>query len=191
MPQSLTRVPAGGLSRWLTIIASALLWIAVATPANATVVVPTDFAEMVTQSQVIVHGTVVDVRSQLTGGRRTIESVVTVAVLDSLKGGPVRTVMFRVPGGQVGRYRRVMVGAPEFAEGDEVVLFLRGHAPAMPMPFGLNQGVYRVSRRGGPATVAPLITDSPGRIVRGDPARRPLAIDTFARAVRDIDGRSR
>ncbi len=49
-----------------------------------------------------------------------------------------------------------MVGAPQCARGDEVVLFLKGSAPAVPMPFGLTQGVYRVNRdAAGRAMVTP------------------------------------
>ena len=81
-----------------------------------------------------------------------------------------------------------MVGAPEFTSGDEVVLFLSGRAPAVPMPYGLNQGVYRVARDRGQTMVMPLVTEQAGRIVRGDPARRPLAIDAFARQVRALVG---
>ncbi len=156
-----------------------------ASPALATVVVPAEFGEMVNESQTIVHGRVVDVRAQLTGGRRTIESIVTVAILESLKGDAARTISFRVPNGQVGRYRRVMVGAPEFTAGDEVVLFLKGRPPVLPMPYGLTQGVYRVARApDGRAVVRPLVADGPGRVVRGDPARRPLAIEAFTERIR-------
>ena len=112
------------------------------------VVVPAEFSEMVTASDLVVHGRVVAIRPQIVGDRRTIETVITVAVVDALKGQPGETVYFRVPGGQVGRYRRVMVGAPEFVEGEEVVLFLKGRAPGVPFPFGLSQGVYRVVRGG-------------------------------------------
>jgi hypothetical protein len=162
----------------------ALLCAFIASPALATTIAPADFTAMVAGSHVIVHGTILDVRAQAGGGRRTIETFVTVAVATPLKGESADTVVFRVPGGQVGRYRRVMVGAPEFAVGEEVVLFLSGRAPAMPMPFGLNQGVYRVTRGGAGAMVAPLVTEASGRIVRGDPARRPMALDAFAREVR-------
>ena len=157
-----------------------------ATPALAMVVLPADFSEMVTSSELVVHARVVDVRPQMSGDRRTIETMVTVTVLDSLKGDPGATVYFRVPGGQVGRYRRVMVGAPEFASGDEVVLFLRGRAPAVPMPFGLSQGVYRVARKsdGRAMVTPPVVSDSVGRVVRGDPARRPLELSAFEREVR-------
>jgi hypothetical protein len=96
-------------------------------------------------------------------------------------------VSFRVPGGEVGRYRRVIVGAPRFVRGDEVVLFLKGSAPALPVPFGLGQGVYRVVRAGdGGVTVAPLVNSEPGRLQRGDPARRPLSLTDFAARVRAL-----
>ena len=100
----------------------------------------------------IVHGRVVDVRSYETAGRKTIESLVTVA---GRRGDqrPARSDgrHFKLPGGQVGRYRRVMVGAPQFTPGDEVVLFLKGSPPAVPMPFGLTQGVYQSERVMPPA----------------------------------------
>jgi len=125
-----------------------ILVLAVTSPAFATVLVPADFSTIVNEAGVIVHGRVTGVRSALTGPGRTIESFVTVDVIASLKGDPGGTVTFRVPNGQVGRYRRILVGAPEFAEGEEVVLFLRGRAPAMPTLVGLSQGVYRVRRAG-------------------------------------------
>ena len=166
---------------------SVSLWFVIASAAvDATVMIPAEFTEMVNGSQVIVHGVVTRVDARMVGDRRTIETVVTVQVLDALKGAVEATAAFRVPGGEVGRYRRVMVGAPIFREGDEVVVFLAGRPPAMPMPFGLNQGVYRVARAAGRATVAPLVIDGQARVVRGDPARRPLAVDAFAASVRAI-----
>ncbi len=157
-------------------------------PAGATVILPADFTEMVAASAVVVRGEVVDVRGQLTGDRRTIESLITLRVDDALKGRPGTTVVFRVPGGQVGRYRRVMIGAPVFAPGDAVIVFLRGDAPAIPAPYGLSQGVYRVARdAAGRLLVAPPDT-APGlaaaRVVRGDPARAPIPADVFAAHVR-------
>lgn len=169
-----------------------LLCLFPAGPAGATLIVPADFAGMVAESQLIVHGRIVDVRGVLAGSRRTIESVVTVEVIEPLKGQPGRDIVFRVPGGTVGRYRRVFVGAPTFTAGDEVVLFLKGQPPGMPMPFGLSQGVYRVSR----VTGSPVVTPAPevagvAGAVRGDPVRRPLALAEFARQVRTAGGSAR
>ena len=86
---------------------------------SAMVVVPAAFNEMAAASETIVHGRVVNVQSYQTAGRRTIETLVTVQVVDTIKGQPLATAYFRLPGGQVGRYRRVMVGAPECQRGDE------------------------------------------------------------------------
>jgi hypothetical protein len=155
---------------------------------SAMVVVPAEFSAMVTTSDLVVHGRVVGTRAQLVGDRRTIETVVTLAVVDAIKGQPGETVYFRVPGGQVGRYRRVMVGAPEFTSGDEVVLFLKGRAPGVPFPFGLSQGVYRVVRDAGGRSLVtpPVISEAAGRVVRGDVSRRPVELAAFTRSVRAI-----
>jgi hypothetical protein len=169
----------------------ALLVIICAHPASATVLLPADFTTIVTGSPIIVHGRVADVRSFVSGPRRTIESVVTLSVIDTLKGTPARTVLFRVPNGQVGRYRRVVVGAPEFEQGDEVVVFLQAHAPSIPTLFGLSQGVYRVVRD---ASAQAIVTPPPvmargvsaERVVRGDPVRRPMPMAAFAREVRSV-----
>jgi hypothetical protein len=154
---------------------------------EAMVLVPAEFGEMVAASQAVVHGRVVAVQPYDTAGRRTIESLVTLQVIDALKGDPGPTAYFRVPGGTIGRYRRVMVGAPSFAPGDEVVLFLKGRPPAVPLPFGLTQGVYRVTRGAdGRGAVTPLVSAGPGRLGRGDPARRPLELGAFQELVRGL-----
>lgn len=183
--------------RWALRIAHCALLLVIASPhLTATVLLPAGFEEVVDGSQLIVHGRVLDVRPQETAGRRTIESLITLSVAESLKGQPGPTIVFRVPGGRIGRYGRVMMGAPVFVQGDEVVVFLRGRAPMVPMPFGLSQGVYRVVRNdSGQAIVLPPPLMARGvsaeRIVRGDPARRPLSIDAFSREVRAVAGRAR
>ena len=156
-------------------------------PAGATVVLPADFATVVNGADVIVSGRVVDVRSRLTD-TRAIESFVTVVVSETVKGAPSQTVTFRVPNGTVGRYRRITVGAPEFVEGDRVVLFLRARAPKVPTLFGLSQGVYRVASTESGDMVLPAPVMARGvaaeRVVRGDPARKALPLDDFLRQVR-------
>jgi uncharacterized iron-regulated protein len=143
--------------------------------AYATVVLAADLQTAVAESSVIVHGRVVDVRSAVTAPPHGIDTFVTVAVVDALKGTPGSHVTFRVPYGQVGRYRRIVVGAPEFVEGDEVVVFLRGRVPAIPVVFGLNQGVFRVARLAGEPVV-----------MRGSATRPVLPLETFAREIETI-----
>lgn len=184
--------------RILPFIPLTLLLLFHGTPASATVYLPADFAEMVTLSTFIVHGRVVDVRSETTSDRRGIVTLVTVDVTQPLKGTPGESVTFLVPGGQVGPYERVVVGAPRFDRGDEIVLFLSSRGPSIPYVFGLSQGVYRVSRATGRALVVPPATFArpgesipAGRLVRGDPARRALPLDEFAREVRLVTERAR
>jgi hypothetical protein len=156
-------------------------------PAIATVVLPADFATVVNGADVIVSGRVVDVRSGLTE-RRSIESLVTVAISETVKGATGGTITFRVPNGTVGRYRRITLGAPEFVEGDRVVLFLRSRAPSIPTLFGLSQGVYRIGSTDGGEMVLPAPVMARGvaaeRVVRGDPTRKPVPLATFLGMVR-------
>lgn len=157
---------------------------------HATTIVPAEFREIVAGSQVIVYGRVSETRAILVDGRRRIDTIVTVDVGSYLKGGPGETVTFRVPGGTVGRYRSIMVGAPEFRAGEEVVLFLQAAGPAIPHVFGLGQGVYRVrvdERSGEKVVIPPALiarSDAPEPVTRGAAARRPVALDQFAAQVR-------
>jgi len=112
--------------------------------ARATVLVPVELPELTSDAAVVVRGTVVATEARWLDGRRGIETIVTLAAGDYLKGNLGRSPTFRVPGGQIGPYRSIMVGAPVFREGDDVVLFLSASGAAEPHIVGFNQGVYRV-----------------------------------------------
>jgi hypothetical protein len=154
------------------------------------VLLPADFKELVTGSQVIVRGRIVDIRAEWMDGRRRIDTLVTLEADQYLKGDFGRSVTFRVPGGELGRYRTILVGAPTFREGDEVVLFLNARGPSVPYLFGLGQGVFRiVSDASGRRMVTPpaLEAETPqgGRVVRGAVTRKPVTIDAFGEQVRE------
>jgi hypothetical protein len=157
---------------------------------RATVLIPADFREIVAGSQVIVYGRVTAMRAEWSDDRSRIDTLVTVMAGSYLKGGPGSTVTFRVPGGQIGRYRNVMIGAPQFQAGEEAVLFLSASGPSIAHIFGLSQGLYRVkvdSRTGRRMVVPPVLTadsDAAQTIVRGDRNRRQLSLDEFAATVR-------
>ena len=154
-------------------------------PASATVLAPIEFRELVTSSPVIVHGTVVDVRSEWVDGRRAVETFVTVQAGDYLKGDMGTRLTFKVPGGQLGRYRTVFVGAPTFQAGDEVVV-------SYPFIVGLSQGLFRVvsdASSGRRLVTPPAVVAKPGvdeRVTRGDVSRRPVPIDDFRALVRQM-----
>jgi hypothetical protein len=157
---------------------------------SATVLVPAEFREIVSGSQIIVYGRVSDVHAEWTDDRHQIETIVTLDAATYLKGGPGDVVTFKVPGGQIGRYKNVMVGAPEFHAGEEAVLFLSAQGPSVAHVFGLNQGVFRVrvdTRTGGRLVVPPALMAAgaaPEPVTRGAVDRRPLALDSFAATVR-------
>jgi hypothetical protein len=174
-----------------------LLLLLTAAVGRATVLLPADFREIVAGSQIIVYGRVADVRAEWAPERRGIDTVVTFEAATYLKGGPAGTVTFRVPGGQIGRYKNVLVGAPTFEPGDEAVLFLTASGPSIAHVFGLNQGVYRVRtdpQSGRRVVVIPPLMargDAPERVTRGDVTRKPLELGAFAGQVLAVMGGAR
>jgi hypothetical protein len=157
---------------------------------EATVLLPAEFRQVVSGSQIIAYGRVVEVTPEWADGRKRIDSLVTFEVGTYLKGNSDQTITFRVPGGQLGAYRSVMIGAPVFAPGDEAVLFfaVRGSRPHI---FGLNQGVFRVrlDSTTGRRMVHPALLargDAPELVIRGAAERRPEALESFAARVRAV-----
>lgn len=163
-----------------------------ARPAGATVVMPATLDELAAGAVAIVHGRVADVQARWEPGRRRIESFVAIEVTDYLKGNLGSIVIIRVPGGELGPFRSVIVGAPTFASGDEVILFVGASGPSYPYILGLNQGVFRVvtttARRVSMVVPPPLVSlfTAPARLVRGDPRRRPIALEQFVSQVRAL-----
>ena len=165
-----------------------------AVPASATVVIPAALGELSREALMIARGRVVALDARWTDDRRRVETVVTLEAESYLKGafGPV--LQFRIPGGRLGRYRSVLVGAPEFVIGQRVVVFLGARGPAVPFVLGLGQGVFRVvPGAGGWIVTPPTLPAAGGRagLVRGDPARRPLPLADFERQVRALAGAAR
>ena len=163
-----------------------------ATNLRATVLVPTDLGDLARDARVIARGEVVAVESQWTEDRRTIETVVTLATETYLKGQLGQTLQFRVPGGTLGRLRSVVIGAPRFATGQRVIVFLGTAGPQIPHVLGLNQGVYRIDlSTAGDALVTPppIMPGVTGPIVRGAASRVPAPLASFERDVRALAAR--
>jgi hypothetical protein len=155
------------------------------------VLLPAEFREIVGDSQIIAYGRVVDAVAELSEDRKRIETIITFEVETYLKGGPGQTLTFRVPGGQVGRYRSITVGAPVFETGTEAVLFLRRRDGGLPYVFGLNQGVFRVQRDERTArrmVMPPLVArrETAERVTRGAVSRQPMALEAFGAEVRAV-----
>jgi hypothetical protein len=163
---------------------------------QGTTIVPVDLRELTRSAGAIVRGRVSDTNVQWTADRRSIETVVTLETEATLKGSLSAPVRFSVPGGTLGRYRRILVGAPELVVGDRVVVFLAVSGPTMPYLVGFGQGVFRVqadSSRALVVTPPPLAPSPTGAVavVRGDPVRRPVPLQEFERQIRQFTGTTR
>jgi hypothetical protein len=167
-----------------------------ASTVGATLLVPADLRELSRSARAIVRGRVAALDARWTDDRRTIETLVTIEPEASIKGMLGQPVQFIVPGGMLGRYRSVVVGAPQFVVGRRVIVFLSWHGPSYPYVVGLSQGVFRIEAAldGTPIVVPPPIIAPPEgstRIVRGDASRRPLPVVEFEQRVRTFAGEAR
>jgi hypothetical protein len=174
------------------LILALLVLLAPCRPAAATVLVSADLSELSHEARVIARGVVLATDVQWTGDWRSIETLVTLHTEAALKGSPGTLLRFRVPGGQVGRYLRYVVGAPRLVVGQRVVVFLGGPGTGDPYILGLGQGLFRiVAGTEGPAVApppTPSVNGAAQPLVRGDPARRSMPLDEFERRVRALAG---
>lgn len=176
------------------LLAAAILATAAAAgTARATTLAPIDFNELAVSAQTVVYARVTAITPVLTDQHR-IESIITAEAIGYIKGQLGRTVSFRIPGGQIGAFRSVMVGAPTFAEGDQVVLFLTSRGPSLPYLVGFSQGVYRVvpdARTGVRMVIPPpaVNTGVTATVVRG--AAAPITLDAFTARVHELNGGAR
>jgi hypothetical protein len=132
------------------------------------------------------------VDARWTPERRGIETVVTLDAETYLKGGLGESVQFVTAGGELGRFQNIVVGAPRFVKGERIVVFLGARGPSVPFILGFNQGVFRVAGdREALVSPPPVLPTTGGRIVRGDPSRRPMPLPEFERTVRELAGARR
>ena len=172
------RHPHRGLS------ALAVLLLALTFPRflDASVVIPATLDELAGEADLIVHARVARVDTRQAPGTLRVERVVTLAVVRALKGSPGEALELVLPGGTFGRYRTVVPGVPEIAEGEEAVLFLRPSTTGATHLVGFSQGFLRV--RIDPSTgqrmvAAPVMSEIVGPVVRGATDRGPQPLATI------------
>jgi hypothetical protein len=104
--------------------ALALGLVLAALPAAAAVFRTTTVEEATRTSDAVVRGRVEKRTSRLSKDGTTIVTDVVVSVASAWKGDPGARVTVTIPGGEVGDQGVWVDGAPTFADGEEVVLFL-------------------------------------------------------------------
>lgn len=120
--------------------------LAVSTPAWATLMLAADLETLARRSDAIVRGKAVRSVSVATADGQQIQTITTVRVAASLKGGVGETVEVRTPGGTLGDLEQRVAGAPEFEEGQEVVVFLHRASERHFAVEGLGLGKFDVIR---------------------------------------------
>ena len=116
-------------------------------------------------------------------------TAVTVSVTETLKGSADRAVTFRVHGGELGRYRQLVIGSPTFVVGDDAYLFLKRAPDGLLWTVGMGAGVYKISAMSGPLVVNPPVvagvTATTGaQVARGDSRRKPMGIGDLSGVVK-------
>ena len=129
----------------LTVLA--LLVHALAGLASAVSPVPKTFAQLVSEAELIVVGTVTRVDGvRLPEGLIVSDVALTVLRVAKATEPTPPTVVLRVLGGQVGDAALQVPGAPQFRPGETYLLFVRGNLREI-FPFvGVQQGVFSVRR---------------------------------------------
>ena len=113
-------------------------------PLAALVHGPGDVASLTAAADLVVHGQVVRRTSAFGSGGGQIFTTVVVRTLATWKGEPLAELSVLVPGGAVGELSQTSPGAPEFQDGEEVVLFLHFRAANVYSVERLSLGKFAV-----------------------------------------------
>lgn len=120
--------------------ASAPATLSVDLAGGAPILAPMTLEQLARDADRILVGTVVLTESAWNADRTAIFTTVRLRVDEAVKGAKPREVALRVEGGQVGDIAQAVSGGVSFAEGQQVVLFLKGASV-----LGGPQGVYAVA----------------------------------------------
>ena len=142
------------LKRWMiaNLFAGALF---IASSAQATVAKALSFDELFKQSDLVVHGWVIDQWVDAPDGLPgMIYTHTIIEVASAFKGYADHQIELRQIGGQLGQHSVRLSGTPHFKLGSEVVVFAgRDNEKSPFVSVGLAQGVFHVDRKGANLTV--------------------------------------
>ncbi|HEX8619675.1 MAG TPA: hypothetical protein VF911_18990 [Thermoanaerobaculia bacterium] len=155
--------------------------------AEATISRAMEFDEKVGNAEAIVIGKVVSQESRWDAAHKRILTYSTFEVEKTLKGQQAARRTIVTPGGVVGTTAQEYVGVPQFAVGDEHVVFVR-NTSAGPTVLYFDQGAYRVARaERGERIVQPLVSSA----VLVDTQRGIAVAPEHPRSLRDFEARVR
>lgn len=136
----------------------------VAATSYATLVVPPSFAQLVRESDYVVHAVVQSItpfEKAASGGRSLIYSRVALTVKEVIIGQPPQPVVLEVLGGKLGNRAMYVAGAPRFKVGEEAIFFVQGNGAQIIPLAGMMHGIYPILQN--KVTGKPYVTRSNGQ----------------------------
>ena len=133
--------------RTLVTVLTILLCCATSTSSEATVLIETDLTYLTTKADLIFSGTVSEIDSQWDGSRSKIWTHVTFSVNEVIKGSlSDNEITIRLPGGTIAAESIGMKvdGVPEFAVGEEALIFYSNDPKRMCPIIGWYQGRFKI-----------------------------------------------
>jgi hypothetical protein len=129
----------------------AVVLLTASVPANAATVEAMTLEEMAQRADFIFVGRAVDSRADWNVQRTRIYTYTTFQVERFIKGGTgggsgEEQVTLRLWGGELGPMRSIVPGTPQFASGEEVLLFCVGSGARIPTLLGLALGKFTLTR---------------------------------------------
>jgi len=136
-------------------------------------------------SDAVVRGQVRKTAATLSPDGRRIFTLVDVDVASTWRGDARRTVQVIVPGGVVGNIGQRVDGAPSFAEGEEVVVFLQRAEASGFRVAGLAQGKFQVAGTFATPDVAQLRMVA-RQVQAGERPAEAMSVAELERRVRSV-----
>ncbi len=160
--------------KWLITAAAALIGLyAIPLPAS-TFVAMTD-AELISRSDRVIQGEVLNVRSHWSPSGRMVVTDATVRVDQVLIGNSPGVIQVRTFGGQVNDFVVETYGFPTFEKGKNVILFLYEEQSDRSLRvLGYQQGHFRVVTRLDDVTLAVPQLDQDAQLLRPNGAPLPI-----------------
>jgi len=114
--------------------------------AQATLVPALSLEGLVDQSEIIVHGRVTSSWAAWDSGHKYIWTHYQIEVLDPVRGNPGASVVASEPGGSLDGVTMRISGAPDYAVGEEAIVFLYRTPIGYLRDTGYGQGKYTVTQ---------------------------------------------
>ena len=134
--------------------------------ASGATYLPMSDADLVAGAPIVAHARVIgsSVEAETVDGEDRPFTVITLSLIESIKGSPGETFAVRLPGGRLGDTVWWLGGTPVFSPGEEVILMLAPH-PAHPGQFrltelGLSKFVVVTDDAGRRFAVRPAFSDA-------------------------------